>query len=1023
MTGGTRSTVATRSVRQACIPRADTLQEQLDDALFAASLDAVARTGSAPPVYGDAATFFRNTHPSENLRYVADRVFDHLGSTTEPGKTFRLNTGFGGGKTHALIALWHLARQSGRADLGNEFVPSTRRPSGVAVAAVDGQSLGANVVSFRGSTWLRTIWADIAWQLGGEDAYRRLVAQTPDDPAVLPPLDVTRSIIPPGPVLLLFDELVLYLAAQGAGQANAHAARTTLLFIRQLMFLSGQVPGLVVVLTDPGPQSGYQGLTDQMKRLNPAEVPLDMQQDALREGQQWLAGEVGRLAQDVDPVGTESVAVLTRRLFETVDGDVARAVAEEYHASYRRVFGEHPDVIPPEATTAAYQEEIRACYPFHPRLLRTVRERLQVLPEFQRSRGTLRLFARLVKQVWMAGHDTLLIGAGELDWKDAPLKAELLDRLQRSSFTVALDADVLGHAPELDRQFTTGDAHARVARALLLECLQLSPEPSMTVADLTLACLRPSDAGTELRDAIVRLSGEAWHIIQPGPDRYRIAIEPSVIKQLEQQIRQVSEADAVAYVRGQVQQYVGQTPLQLVAFPRDAKAVSDGTSGTLALCGSADLARDVVAYRDTTARDRPPPGQPPGSAAPRQYRNTIVALAPRDDLAETAARLARRLLAARKLDDQLRTEATRVGPNQISALVALQQLKPIIDRLPREVTEASRQAWNTVILPDNAPLTLTEEFITTEVGVTTSGQAQLLRMLRRERLAFDDQDALSGAIIAERVLHGATPHDGQTDVVTAKAMAERALALPDLRLFTDQIPIRRGLSNGIREGFLVVRTSDGHAYSRDRHAYGPEDDRKVEDWPAGRDLPLFALDAMTLVTRPGTGAAKEWFHVKDIVDPPLHDCHCGSAPTTPLPGFQTVYDWAQAKTLAATRPLAKLILKHDQSGGLNALLVAARTLNARSSRMSINVDGVPAGGGSGDGNVHLEVTNVRPDLFAGLADVVGRLSRSLASPDFAAELEMEFGDVPAQMLASGRLVTGVPNEAQMAIIASFGVSS
>ena len=84
-------------------------------------------------------------------------------------------------------------------------------------------------------------------------------------------------------------------------------------------------------------------------------------------------------------------------------------------------------------------------------------------------------------------------------------------------------------------------------------------------------------------------------------------------------------------------------------------------------------------------------------------------------------------------------------------------------------------------------------------------------MLRRERLAFDDQDALSGAIIAERVLHGATPHDGQTDVVTAKAMAERALALPDLRLFTDQIPIRRGLANGIREGFLVVTTTDGHA--------------------------------------------------------------------------------------------------------------------------------------------------------------------------------------------------------------------
>ena len=232
-----------------------------------------------------------------------------------------------------------------------------------------------------------------------------------DDPAALPALEDTRSILPDGPVLVLFDEMVLYLAAQGAGQAHSPAATTTLLFLRQLMTMAGQRPGLVVVLTDPGRQMGYAGLSQQLDRVKAPDASRDEKQVALATGQAALGSEASRLASDVDPVGEEAMAVITRRLLESVNPSVARTTAKQYQAAFERVRGADPDVLPPEVATDAYIAQVEACYPFHPRLLKTVQERLQALAEFQRSRGTLRLFARLLRQVWERQRAVPLISA------------------------------------------------------------------------------------------------------------------------------------------------------------------------------------------------------------------------------------------------------------------------------------------------------------------------------------------------------------------------------------------------------------------------------------------------------------------------------------------------------------------------------------------------------------------------------------------------------------------------------------
>ena len=92
-----------------CTPRKDVLGG-IAESDFAADLAQVLR-GSAPREYQDPALFFANTHPTRGLRNLLSNVCLRLkGSSDQTSAIFRLDTNFGGGKTHALIAMAHVAK-------------------------------------------------------------------------------------------------------------------------------------------------------------------------------------------------------------------------------------------------------------------------------------------------------------------------------------------------------------------------------------------------------------------------------------------------------------------------------------------------------------------------------------------------------------------------------------------------------------------------------------------------------------------------------------------------------------------------------------------------------------------------------------------------------------------------------------------------------------------------------------------------------------------------------------------------
>jgi hypothetical protein len=153
-------------VKGGCKPRSDVLQGELLDAIFAASFGQLIRD-EGPGVYRDPAQFFQNTFPTDALRSLCQRVFGPLADPVEAGRFFRLSTGFGGGKTHALMSLWHLAKNIADPTTGAHLLAPAGRPHKVRVVGVDAEGAGYPIFAHHGEQQSRSLAAELAFQLGG----------------------------------------------------------------------------------------------------------------------------------------------------------------------------------------------------------------------------------------------------------------------------------------------------------------------------------------------------------------------------------------------------------------------------------------------------------------------------------------------------------------------------------------------------------------------------------------------------------------------------------------------------------------------------------------------------------------------------------------------------------------------------------------------------------------------------------------------------------------------------------------
>ena len=429
-----------KTLFELCVPRADVLAGSSRDSDFAADLAQVIN-GTAPEEYKDPKVFFSNTYPTQGLKRLLENIalrFKDQGGAAS--SIFRLDTQYGGGKTHSLIALLHLASGMSGVENVEEFISRDLLPvTPVRVVAFDGEN--ADPINGRlmgGEVRAFTPWGELAYALGGTEGYETI--KESDIQGRAPGAENISNLFRGEPVLILLDELAVFLRkAQGKPVANQLTP-----FLTALFKAIESAPGAALVFTLAIGRTGkaMDAYADENEQLS-----LGFEEaEGIEEGQSVAA----RKATLLDPTAeNETASVLKRRLFASIDETGAQEVIEAYKDLWQR----HSDVLPVQRNNQDWVEDLTNGFPFHPALISTLNDKLSTLNNFQRVRGMLRLLTQTVSDLWNARpSDTYAVHLNHMNPGYAPIRNEIVTRLEFANFDPAIRVDVDGGGDDATAQ-------------------------------------------------------------------------------------------------------------------------------------------------------------------------------------------------------------------------------------------------------------------------------------------------------------------------------------------------------------------------------------------------------------------------------------------------------------------------------------------------------------------------------------------------------------------------------------------
>ncbi len=522
--------------REVITPHPDVASGRFAQAEFAADLAQVIR-GDASSEYSDPKEFYRRTYLTEGLRRLLLVAIERLaGKGRDP--VIELQTNFGGGKTHSMLALYHLFSGVGAGslpgvdvllhDAGVEQVAKAKRAVLVGTALAAGQTRKKP-----DGTVIRTLWGEIAWQLLGKDGFK-MVAES-DANGTNPGSDVLTALFKKaGPCLILIDEWVAYL--------------------RQLYEVSGLPGG-----SFDANLSFAQSLTEAAKAAQQTLVVASLPQSQIEIGGEGgkqaltlLKNTFARLESNWRPASqAESYEIVRRRLFEPIGEASLFAARDAVIRAYGELYRKQESEFPNGCKESEYEREIEVAYPIHPELFDRLYSDWSSLEEFQRTRGVLRLMASVIHSLWRENDHSLMIMPSTIPIADPNVQEELT-RYLPPNWVPVIEKDVDGdHSlslrldndnPNLGRY----SACRRVARTIYMGSAPIADSARRGIDDrrVKLGCVQPGESVPIFGDALRRLTDQATHLYVDGT-RYWFSTQPSVTRLAQDRATQQDPHDVI----------------------------------------------------------------------------------------------------------------------------------------------------------------------------------------------------------------------------------------------------------------------------------------------------------------------------------------------------------------------------------------------------------------------------------------------------------------------------------------------
>ena len=534
--------------REVVTPHDDVARGTYQQAEFAADLWQV-HLGQGADEYRDPVEFFRRTFLTESLKGLLVGALQRLhGNSGDP--VVQLQTNFGGGKTHSMLALYHLfsgidpRSLPGMDDVLAEAevttLPDVRR-----VVLVGNKISPGNPDVKPDGTVVRTLWGELAWQLGGSEAFDLIVW---DDERATNPGDALRELfVKYGPCMILIDEWVAY-ARQLHDERDLPGGtfETQFTFAQALTEAAKLAGNTLLVVSLPASDTG--GSTHS--QADDVEVGGSRGREALDR----LRNVVGRIDSSWRPAtAEEGFEIVRRRLFAPMTSDAAYRARDVVARGFADLYKAQAAEFPGETRDLDYERRIQNAYPIHPEVFDRLYTDWSTLVKFQRTRGVLRLMAAVIHSLWQNQDASPLIMPASIPIDDPRVRDELT-RYLPDQWTPIIEKDVDGPnslpreidnaTPNLGRYSAT----RRVARSIFLGTAPLTSAATrgLDISRVRLGSVMPGETVSLAADALNRLSNRATYLYKDD-DRYWYSTTPTVLRMAEDRAEQLKrEPDKVA---------------------------------------------------------------------------------------------------------------------------------------------------------------------------------------------------------------------------------------------------------------------------------------------------------------------------------------------------------------------------------------------------------------------------------------------------------------------------------------------
>src|ERR1039457_700325 len=624
-----------RSILETCDPRPDVLAGGLADTHFAAQLDQVVRNPGGYPVYGDPLQFFALTYPTAGLKRLLARTFGRLSGAKIEGAEhglIRSETSFGSGKTHSLMAVYHLARGARPPNI-SEFLDPGLLPTECQVAAVVGDTLDPENGLETNGILSYTMWGEIGAQLGS-DAWHALSES--DAQRTAPGKITLQEAVGTRPTVIIIDEIALYLRQlSSSGKRETRRLGEALpAFLKNLSELASGSPNVVVIVTLATRADAYGKETNELEDL------LNELGGSFATTLADTESVLARTQSIVKPADESEIAeILKRRLFLRIDAESANAAGHAYASYYEGLAARNEPLSGGAEAPVTYGEAVSASYPFHPELIRVLDQRIGTIPNFQRARGALRLLAEVIAGIWAEARETEIINVADIDFGQHDILAHLTHGIKRPEFEQVAQGDFaspLSRAAAIDSSRFAGRLPyaTRACATVFTHSLEQVLTSGAGRNDYLLGTLRIGDEPAVIGEALAEVERVAWHLFYDGL-RWRFLTEPNVNAIISEETKNVPNTRVNAELEDLIRK----------AFP-SAGAIKTKVfaSSPADLLDKAELMLGVFHHDDVEVDSRssvPPPAKLVEAldhaglgGGIRTYRNAVLSLAADADAKE-----------------------------------------------------------------------------------------------------------------------------------------------------------------------------------------------------------------------------------------------------------------------------------------------------------------------------------------------------------------------------------------------------